>query len=300
MTNTFEAQYLNLDTDVSASEEGFPFIQWINPQSGAIGLGIKAEQAVAADFQPDERWKLKTLTFGGDKEDCFVSEKPRVIVLNATTRNRPLLMTGEEGTIKFDGDKYHEDKSAWRVFQPVLLAPVDKNLNLLTSSPFIFRVAKASARSFTDMLEEFKRNVVAFYGSKGQKLNPRTLTDSFYAHCVFEFNVKESTLGTKKTPAALADKFVTVTDKNYKSLIIPRQADICGQILSWLEDVAAIGKQLIKEQPEEAETDEEFKGFIQKMATVQQIENAQDTTPSDNSDGWMDIPTTPQIEELPF
>jgi hypothetical protein len=257
-----QSQFID-DSDFSSPTE-LPYAQWVNPQSDAVGLGIKVAQGDIAGFTPDESWKKQTLNLGSDKEDVYLATEPRLVVLNGASivdanikgLANPLYMhnipTGEKRL--FDKDKYYANKENYTVYRPLIFFPVGKNNELLSSTPFVLNVKKASSRTLTDVY--FKQWVDALlnvYREVGVQFpKGKRPTCSFLARNVFEPTIIKSTLqsanSSAKSQATICTGFKPI---KFNNVAIPKDSEsgkTIKEYMNFIIDLVAIKKKVVEEE----------------------------------------------------
>ena len=257
-----QSQFID-DSDFSSPTE-LPYAQWVNPQSDAVGLGIKVAQGDIAGFTPDESWKKQTLNLGSDKEDVYLATEPRLVVLNGASivdanikgLANPLYMhnipTGEKRL--FDKDKYYANKENYTVYRPLIFFPVGKNNELLSSTPFVLNVKKASSRTLTDVY--FKQWIDALlnvYREVGVQFpKGKRPTCSFLARNVFEPTIIKSTLqsanSSAKSQATICTGFKPI---EFNNVAIPKDSEsgkTIKEYMNFIIDLVAIKKKVVEEE----------------------------------------------------
>lgn len=249
MVTKIDATQFIDDSDFSTPKE-IPYAQWINPQSSGVGLGIKVSQAELAGFTPDDTWEKKTLELGSDKEEVYIASEPRLIILNGASTidannqgsPNPLYMhnvsTGEKRF--FDKDTYYADRENWTVYRPIILFPVGKDNQLLSGTPFVFNIKKASSRTLCDiyfkqwipaLLEAYKSVGVDF--PKGKRP-----TCAFLARNIFEPIIQESKLqamsSNAKSTASVCTGFKPI---DFGKVAIPKDSAVAGVVKDYLANL---------------------------------------------------------------
>jgi hypothetical protein len=239
------------DNDFTAPTE-LPYAQWVNPQSDAVGLGIKVSQAEIAGFTPDESWKKQTLNLGSDKEDVYLATEPRLVILNGSSTvdphikglANPLYMHHASGEKQlFDKDKYYADKDNYVVYRPIIFFPVGKNNELLSPTPFVLNIKKASSRTLTDVY--FKQWIEALlnaYRSVGVNFPAgKRPTCSFLARNVFEPTIIKSTLqsanSSAKSQATICTGFKPI---DFNRVAIPKDTDTAKTIKEYMSSIVSL------------------------------------------------------------
>lgn len=271
MTTKIDPSQFIDDSDFTAPTD-LPYAQWVNPQSDAVGLGIKASQAEIAGFTSDESWTKKTLNLGSDKEDVYLATEPRLVILNGSATvdphikglANPLYMhhgpTGEKQL--FDKDKYYADKDNYVVYRPVIFFPVGKNNELLSPTPFVLNIKKASSRTLMDVYyKQWISTLLTVYRGVGVNFpagkNP---TCSFLARNVFEPTIIKSTLqsanSSAKSQATICTGFKLI---DFEKVAIPKDSYTAKTIKEYMSSIISL---VALKQKAVAEVVEEVKPVI--------------------------------------
>lgn len=186
---------VNLDkyfsNDDLAVSSDVAFARWINPQKkNPVGLGIDVSEASKASFSPSsaDGWELKTVSLGkgqsAQKIDTWVSENPRLIILNAVNT----IAKNVKGNAKpyFDYIKFKNRLEIPSKYSPILFLVVSAD-NRIISSPIVLRPKKACIVQFSkNNITDWTKAVVSFYEKLGKQFGSEKPTCSFYARHIFE------------------------------------------------------------------------------------------------------------------
>lgn len=262
MVTKIDATQFIDESDFSTPKE-IPYAQWINPQSSGVGLGIKVAQGELAGFTPDASWVKKTLELGSDKEEVYIASEPRLIILNgastidANTKGspNPLYMHNISTNEKrfFDKDTYYADKDNWNVYRPLILFPVGLDNQLLSATPFVLNIKKASSRTLCDVY--FKQWIPALldaYKSVGVDFpKGKRPTCAFLARNVFEPIIQESKLqamsSSAKSTASVCTGFKPI---DFGKVAIPKDSAVAGVIKDYMGSLMELVSLKVKPQEE--------------------------------------------------
>lgn len=230
------------DSEFVTNKKGFAHCQSFNPQSGNHGLAINQEIAKAINFKPDRNWALENVTLKGDDKKKFTgqmwfSRSPRMIILNGyqdalisneiKVASAPLLMKEKE-TKKVSYYKKEEfDATKHENFYRVLVMLfVDKDNNLLSEEPLVFRTRGKAQSLIGDIYTEYvKDSIKQFEKITGKVLPKQTPTCKFTSRFIFCPTLEEGELFNKdnsvSSEATIISKYEKITEDNFSSLVLP-------------------------------------------------------------------------------
>lgn len=239
-----------IDDNDFATPKELPYAQWVNPQNDGCGLGIIASQAELAGFKPSPEWKKEKITFGSSKEEIYIAQEPRLIILNGSGTidakskgvANPLYMhnkgTGEKTV--FEKDKFYADKENWIVYRPLLFFPVSQDNQLLSATPFVFNMKRVSHRSLYDVYQnQWLPQLLNAYKAQGINFpQGKRPTCSFLARNVFEPIIQKSKLQALNSNASSAAAVcVGFKQIEFEKVAIPLDSPVFGVIKDYLANL---------------------------------------------------------------
>lgn len=253
---------VNLDEyfsqDDLAVNNDVAFARWINPQKGnPVGLGIDITEATKAGFTPtkEDGWELKKIKLGKEKEivECYVSQTPRIIFLNAV--NTIAKNIKENAKPYYEYLKYKNGAEIQSKYSPILFLIVS-NDNRIISNPIVLRPKKGCIVQFSkNIVPEWCKSVVSFYEKLGKTFGAEKPTCSFYARHIFDGTFLISDLSNKdgdSSEAWICTGFKPVELKNIFTLNTEEAKVINGHVLNLPNLLATVkGKSEEVEEPVE-------------------------------------------------
>ena len=191
-------EYFSQD-DLAVSND-VAFARWMNPQKGnPVGFGIDVAEATKAGFTPSENdgWTIKKIKLGKEKEivECYISETPRLIILNAVNTIAKNIKSNAKPY--FEYIKYKNGAEIESKYSPILFLVVS-NDNKIISNPIVLRPKKACIVQFSkNIIPEWCKSVINFYEKLGKNFGAEKPTCSFYARHIFEPTFITSELSNK-------------------------------------------------------------------------------------------------------
>lgn len=258
MNNLNVADYGVDVADFSASTGSKPYFQWFNPSSRNHGLAIDKKIAELIDFKPDEEWKLEDVRLKGEGDSkitgqMWFNRKPRMILLNGypyaqisneiKENSDPLFMYNKESrkVTVYNGDDYKENKANYDLFFVLVALFVDKDNNLLSKTPLIFRTKGKAKSLFKEKYKEFVDDSMKKYQEIiGVTLPKQTPTCRFLSRFIFTPKLEEGMVtggNGMSSEATIVSGYDSITKDNFTNLVLPKNHPTLEYALSLLPDL---------------------------------------------------------------
>jgi hypothetical protein len=240
-----------------------PYLQWFNPQSENYGFALDPKFVEVIGFKPDENWNLEDVELQDEDKGSFTgqmwfSRTPRMILLNGyqdalisndnKIKSNPLLMqrkkTKEQkkGSVVFY-DKEVFDKDKYEMFSILLVLLVDKENNLLSDTPLIFKTNGQAKSLFKNSYKEFiDDSLKQFEVLTKVTLPKQTPTCKFLSRFIFTSKLDKGTVTGKaglSSKGTIVKSYETLTSDNFTNLVLPKDHPTLIHALSLLPDLKA-------------------------------------------------------------
>jgi hypothetical protein len=240
-----------------ASNKVKPYLQWFNPQSENYGFALDPKFVEMIEFKPDENWNLEEVELQDEQKQSFTgkmwfSRHPRMILLNGypdalisneiKEKSDPMLMRlttkGNREAI-YDKNLSKEDRSDPYFTLVVLL--VDKDNNLLSKSPLLFKTTGKAKSIFKDKYKEFIDDSLKQFSSlTGVALPKRIPTCKFTSKFIFSAELGKGTVTGKaglSSKCTVVSSYETINQDNFTNLVLANDHPTLTHALSLLPEL---------------------------------------------------------------
>jgi hypothetical protein len=245
-------------SDFSASNDSRPYFQWFNPSSRNFGIAIDKKIADTINFKTDENWKLEDVRLKGEDDSkitgqMWFTRTPRMILLNGypyakvsneiNENSDPLFMFDKQTkkVVIYNGDNYKENKSNFDLFFVLVALFVDKDNNLLSETPLIFRTKGKAKSLFKEKYKEFiDENLKQFQVLTGLNLPKQTPTCKFLSRFIFTPTLIEGEVtggNGMSSEATIVKSYQSLDKDNFTNLVLPKGHATLDYALSLLPDL---------------------------------------------------------------
>lgn len=226
-----------------ASNKVKPYLQWFNPQSENYGFALDPKFVEMIEFKPDGNWNLEEVELQEKTPEgkaqpftgkMWFSRTPRMLLLNGypdamisneiKIESDPMLMTltTNNRVAMYDKNVSKEDRSD--PFYTLVILLVDKDNNLLSKTPLIFKTTGLAKSIFKDKYKEFiDDSLKKFELITGTTLPKRIPTCKFTSKFIFSTQLGKGTVTGKNglsSKATVVNSYEKVTEDNFTSLVL--------------------------------------------------------------------------------
>jgi hypothetical protein len=239
-----------------ASNKIKPYLQWFNPQSENYGFALDTKFVDVIDFKPDENWKLEDVDLQDENKQSFTgkmwfSRTPRMILLNgyvnALVSNKlqlksdPMLMrlNSTKREVLYDKNVSKQDRT--NPYYNLVILLVDKENNLLSPTPLIFKTTGKAKSIFKDKYKEFiDDSLKQFETVTSVKLPKQVPTCKFLSRFIFATKLAKGTItgdNGLSSKGTVISSYETINQDTFTNLVLPNDHPTLLHALSILPDL---------------------------------------------------------------
>lgn len=241
-TNSRLEKYKSLGNNIEIPEyeatKVQPYLQRINPvRTPDWGWAIPAEQAIIAEFSPNEDWEVKNIEVGETEQLFYLAKTPTFLILNWDKDLLALKQVTESSKpfLELFSSQRESDLYSYTALRRYLLLPVcPKEKRVLSQKPFKFAANKTFVKPFQETFSAFKLNYEIIAGQEKRQLLALDPTIKFPIHLGLAMFKPTATIewaassqsADKKSKALFVRSFAPITSENFAEMTFePFDAD---------------------------------------------------------------------------